>query len=289
MTPKSAGVGSTLVFGASSQIGHCLLPMLDTQGSQVIAVSRSPRRDHDQGAHWLRGELPVRLHGDFSEIESIACFAPLAALATWLSNTPLAALKRVVATSSMSAESKRESPVESERALAASLREGEQALMRACESRGVACTILRSTLIYGVGLDKSLTPIARRAAKTRVFVLPPGRGLRQPVHAQDVAAAVLAALQTSAAKGRVIPIGGGERLTAQEMFARVRTSLPVRALALRLPRFAVQMAMRTLPFARGPLSRLDADLIADNTELEALLNIHPRGFAPSSETWNPPP
>jgi uncharacterized protein YbjT (DUF2867 family) len=105
------------------------------------------------------------------------------------------------------------------------------------------------------------------------------------VHAGDVAAAVLAALQTSQSNGRVIPIGGGERLTAQEMFARVRTSLPVRTLPLRLPRFAVQAAMRVLPFARGPLSRLDADLIADNTELETLLNVHPRVFALDADTW----
>ena len=276
---------SVLVFGASSQIGHCLLPMLSTQDARVIAVSRTPRCD--RGAHWLRGELPESLHGDFSDVEWVASFAPLAALATWLSNTSLPALKRVVATSSMSAESKRESPVMSERALAASLRDGEQALMRACESRGIACTILRPTLIYGVGLDKSLTPLAHRAAKMRVFVLPPGRGLRQPVHARDVAAAVLAALQSLRASGRVIPIGGGERLTAQEMFARVRASLPVRTLALRLPRFAIRTATRMLSSARGPLSRLDADLIADNGELERLLDVHPRGFAPDATAWNP--
>jgi len=275
--------GSVLVFGASSQIGHCLLPMLSARGARVIAVSRSPRSD--QGVHWLRGELPESLDGDFGEVDSIACFAPLDALAAWISNTHLPALKRVVVTSSMSAESKRESPVAAERALAQRLREGEQALMRACESRGVACTILRPTLIYGVSRDRSLTPLARRAGKTRIFLLPPGRGLRQPVHAADVAAAVLAALQTSQANGRVIPIGGGERLSAQEMFARVRASLPVRTLALRVPRFAVQAAMRVLPFARGPLSRLDADLIADNRELEALLNVHPRGFAPDANSW----
>jgi uncharacterized protein YbjT (DUF2867 family) len=274
-----------LVFGASSQIGHCLLPMLGAQGAHAIAVSRSPRSGADGHARWLRGALPGSLNGDFSDVETIACFAPLAALATWLSNTPLPALTRVVATSSMSAESKRESPVAAERALAQRLREGEQALMRACESRGVACTIFRPTLIYGVGLDKSLTPLARRAAKTRVFVLPPGRGLRQPVHARDVAAAVLAALQSSATNGRTIPLGGGERLSAQEMFARVRASLPVRTLPLRLPRLAVRAAMRVLPSTHGPLSRLDADLTADNAELEALLNVHPRGFNPDSDTW----
>ena len=284
--------GFVLVFGASSQIGHCLLPMLNAQGVKVIAVSRLPQRSRDEGVRWLRGELPTSVtagSGEFDAIEEIACFAPLAALAAWISNARLPTLKRVVATSSMSAESKRESPVAAEREIAQRLREGEQALARACESRGVAWTILRPTLIYGVGRDRSLAPLARRAMRSRVFVLPPGRGLRQPVHAQDVASAVQAALRIPEAGGSIIPIGGGERLTAAKMFVRVRASLPVRTLPLRLPRFAVGAAMLAVSAARGPLSRLDSDLVADNAELERLLGIHPRGFAPDSATWNPQP
>jgi hypothetical protein len=81
----------------------------------------------------------------------------------------------------MSAQSKRDSVVPAERALAQRLRDGEAALARACVARGSAWTVLRPTLVYGAGLDKSLTPIARRALRTRVFPLPAGRGLRQPI------------------------------------------------------------------------------------------------------------
>jgi hypothetical protein len=39
---------------------------------------------------------------------------------------------------------------------------------------------------------------------------------------------------------------------------------------------------RVVPRLRGPLSRLDEDLIADNAEVEHLLGIHPRAFAPDA-------
>jgi nucleoside-diphosphate-sugar epimerase len=277
--------GHVLVFGASSQLGHCLLPMLTAQGVQVTAVSRLPQHSHGNSVRWLRGELPASVTADSSDIDAIACFAPLAALAAWIPMTPLPALKRVVATSSMSAESKRDSPVAAERRVAQRLREGEQALARACESRGISCTILRPTLIYGVGRDRSLTPLARRAMHSRVFVLPPGLGLRQPVHAEDVAAAAQAALRTPEAGGRIIPIGGGERLAAQEMFARVRASLPVRTLQVSVPRPVIRACAGLLPSLRGPLIRLEQDLVAENGDLERLLDIHPRDFRPDRCSW----
>ncbi|MBS0431805.1 MAG: hypothetical protein JSS21_05310, partial [Proteobacteria bacterium] len=46
---------SALVFGASSQIGHCLLPSLTAQGARVVAVSRTPRADRTDRVQWLRG------------------------------------------------------------------------------------------------------------------------------------------------------------------------------------------------------------------------------------------
>src|SRR6185437_9192860 len=102
---------------------------------------------------------------------------------------------------------------------------GRAAPAAACRGRRrVAWTILRPTLVYGAARDKSLTPLARRATRWRVFGLPAGSGLRQPVHAADISAEVLRALD-GGARGRVLQIGGGERLTASAMFERVRASL----------------------------------------------------------------
>jgi nucleoside-diphosphate-sugar epimerase len=277
---------TVLVFGASSQVGHFLLPMLGTRGENVVAISRSARSPHEN-ATWMAGHLPddvPRVDG----VSAIFCFGPLQSLAAWLNSVALPLAPRVIVTSSMSAETKRESEVPAERAMSQLLRDSEQALAEACARHGSEWTVLRPTLIYGVGLDKSLTPIAQRAMRLRVFPLPNGRGVRQPVHAQDLASAALAALETPASSGKILPIGGGERLPVGEMFARVRRSLPVDTLPIPLPAWSLRVARHGVARLRGPLSRLDADLIADNTQVTQLLGVHPRPFRPDAECWRAP-
>lgn len=273
-----------LVCGASSQIGHFLLPELVSMGTPVLALSRR-MQPALRGVTWLQGALPRPPAGADGAV-SVCSFAPLDALAAWIASGAAANLARVIATSSMSAESKHASPVAAERALSRQLHAGEEAVAHACATRGIAWTILRPTLIYGAGRDRSLTPLARRAARWRVFGLPAGTGLRQPVHAADIATAVVRALDGGAA-GRVLSMGGGERLPAAEMFARVRASLPVPTLPLRVPAPVIRMGARLLPAMRGPLTRLQQDLVADNGELTRLLGVHPRPFHPWPECWRP--
>ncbi len=271
-----------LVCGASSQIGVFLLPELVRAEAWVIALSRMPQPPLT-GVEWLRGALPQAPPGAGAAV-SICSFAPLDALAAWIDSGAAPRLARVVATSSMSAESKQASPVAAEREVSRRLRDGEAALAGVCERRGVAWTILRPTLIYGAARDRSLTPLARRAVRWRIFGLPAGTGLRQPVHAEDVAMAVLHALDDGAT-GRTVQIGGGERLSAAEMFTRVRDSLPVRTFPLRISTPLIRLGARLLPPLRGPLTRLQQDLVADNAELEGLLGVRPRGFSPDRACW----
>lgn len=274
---------TVLVFGGSSQIGHYLLPLLAARDEPVFALSRALRAA-PPGIHWLAGNLPDRVPA-VDGVSAIFSFGPLQSFADWLHSVELPHAPRVIATSSMSAETKRDSEVPAERALSETLRRGESALVAACARHGSDWTVLRPTLIYGAGLDKSLTPIARRAMRTRVFPLPAGRGMRQPVHAQDLALAALAALDTSASAMKILPIGGGERLPVAEMFARVRRSLPVDTLPMPIPAWSLRLARRGVGRLRGPLSRLEADLIADNTEVTRLLGVKPRPFRPDADCW----
>jgi len=276
---------TVLVFGGSSQIGHFLLPRLRARGDTVLALSRQ-MRPAQAGVSWLAGQLPDAVPA-LPPLSAIISFGPLQPFADWLAAAPLTGAPRVIATSSMSAESKRDSRVPAERAIARQLRDGEAALACACERHGSAWTVLRPTLIYGAGLDKSLTPIARRARRLHLFPLPGGRGLRQPVHADDIAQAVIAALACPASAGRIVPIGGGERLPAGAMFARVRRSLGAPTVPLPLPAWLLRLAWHALPRWRGPLDRLDSDLVADNDELRRLLGIHPRAFNPTPSMWLP--
>jgi nucleoside-diphosphate-sugar epimerase len=277
---------TVLVFGGSGQIGHYLLPMLAARDEPVVALSRAPRTTL-HGVTWLPGQLPDNVP-TVDGISAVLCFGPLQPFADWLAGTVLPHAPRIIATSSMSAETKRDSEVPAERDISQTLLRGESALATACEQHGSDWTVLRPTLIYGAGMDKSLTPIARRAMRTRVFPLPAGRGMRQPVHAQDLALAALAALDTSASAMKILPIGGGERLPVGEMFARVRRSLPVDTLPVPIPAWSLRLARHGVGRLRGPLSRLEADLIADNTEMTRLLGVQPRPFRPDAECWSLP-
>ena len=277
---------TVLVVGGSSQIGHFLLPRLATGGEPIVALSRIPRPAAD-GVKWLHGYLPDAMPA-LPALSAILSFGPLQALADWLAHATLTGAPRVVATSSMSAETKRDSAVPAEREISRLLRAGELALAAACARHGCDWTVLRPTLVYGAGLDKSLTPIAHRALRTRLFPIPAGRGLRQPVHADDIAQAVLAALECPAAAGRILSIGGGERLVYPQMFARVRQSLPHSTVPVALPAWLLRLGQRVCPPLRGPLSRLDTDLVADNDELQRLLHVQPRPFQPDASMWVAP-
>lgn len=275
---------TVLLIGASSQIGHFLLEPLLQRGP-VLALSRRPRADRE-GLRWLRGELPNRLPDALPRLRAVISVGPLDGLARWLERQPLPAPLSVLATSSMSAQSKQASVVAAERELAARLQGAEQRLLARSAAMGWQCTILRPTIVYGTGLDKSFTPMAQQALRRGVFLAPRGRGLRQPVHAQDIAQALLTALDEPArAAGQVLPIGGGERLSATEMFRRVHASLPRRVPLLPLWQAPLRLASRLLPPLRGPVSRLDADLIADNAELVRRLGIQPRPFHPDARCW----
>ncbi|RDS84619.1 hypothetical protein DWU98_01230 [Dyella monticola] len=274
---------TVVVFGGSSQIGHYLLPQLATRDEPVVAVSRTIRVSHPS-VTWLTGRLPDDVPA-LNDVSAIFNFGPLQPFADWLHRCDVPLAPRVIVTSSMSAQSKRASEVAWERELSQQLRDGEAAVIDACAKHGCAWTILRPTLIYGIGLDKSLTPIARRAMRMHVFPLPAGHGLRQPVHAQDLAHAALAALDNAASAEKILAIGGGERLPVREMFARVRRSLPVETLPLPLPAWLLRLARGSVGRLRGPLSRLETDLIADNTELTQLLGVQPRPFRPDPECW----
>lgn len=275
---------SIFVTGATSQIGHFLLPHLSRSGQRTVALSRGGRPRSTDCVRWLTGNLPDNVP-DTGPLNAILSFGPLDGLAEWLARCRPDGEIRLVATSSMSAESKRHSCVAAERVVARRLRDGEQMLISQCEKLGIAWTILRPTLIYGAGLDRSLTPIARRAMRWRVFPLPIATGLRQPVHAEDVALATIRALRTPQAAGHIIALGGGERLSVTEMFTRIRNSLPIATLPLPLLGSALTRAARIQPYFRGPLLRLETDLVADNHDAQQVLGLEPRPFQPTAATW----
>lgn len=282
----------SLVVGASGAIGRFLLPRLLDAGHTVIALSRTPRVSFHPGLRWIAGDLYTTVPA-LPALDAVFSLGPLDAFARWLARSELAGRPRVLAIGSMSVETKRDSVAATERALASRLQAAERELASAAAARGCAWTLFRPTLIYGAGVDRSLSPIARFAERWRVFPRIIGaRGLRQPVHAEDLAAGCLAASARSGCADRIYALGGGERLGFEVMLERVRASLPVRTLPAPVP-FAVAHALARGARAFGSsdarvaaIERLRRDLVAEHAAAVADFDWAPRGFAPDARMWH---
>lgn len=272
-----------VVFGASGLIGTPLLQRLRARGEKVVAVSRGKKRK-EGAVTWLRGSLPEAAPRLPADTRVIVCVGPLDQFSHWLARAEIHGRPVIVAMSSMSAESKRHSPDRHERDVAARLRESEARLLERCRALGSRGVVLRATLIYG-GPSGSLEALAARSRRWHVFPLPGGKGLRQPVHADDLARAVLAAWDHDAASGRVC-VGGGECLQVRAMYARARRRLAPDVMGLPLPAVMVRWLSAATGRMKGVTRRLDEDLVVDNTELVDLLGVRPRGFMPG-ETQGP--
>jgi len=277
-------LSTTILFGATGATGSFLLPQLLARGASVYAVSRQPPPASGPAPVWVQADLFAAAAPVPADIAIALSLGPLDAFAGWIEQAPLPQLRRVVALSSMSAQSKRDSLDPHERELAARLRESEVRLLRLATERGIACTLLRPTLIYGGRADRSLTPIVAFARRWRMLPIPIGaRGLRQPIHAADLAAAVLAVIDCAAAAGKTYALGGGERLPFDQLLRRLIATIPGPVLPLPLPQWLLRTLLawsgREDAPGAGALQRLGADLIADDREARHDFGFSPRPFA----------
>lgn len=283
-----------LVFGATGAVGRFLLRRLLAQGDRVVAISRRPPQPSTDGLQWLAADL-FGATPDLPPVDSLLSVGPLDGCAHWLSKLRADGIVRIIAIGSQSAVSKRESADPRERDLAARLERAEERVVESAHRLGAVATILRPTLIYGAGLDHSLTPLAHFARRWRLFPLPVGgAGMRQPVHADDVAAGCVAVLGSPATAGKTYAIGGGERLSVTSMLDRMRASLGIPTLPLPLPVHALTPLVALAGRLRFPVPvaawhRLATDLLADHADATRDFGWNPRPFEPDPECWSPAP
>lgn len=276
-----------LVFGLSGMVGEGLRAALVPGEARLLGVSRHPPAAAG-GLEWLAGELPGRVQAPATK--AIASLGPLDAFAAWFEASG-AAPERVVALGSTSVHGKAGSPDPAERALVERLRAAEQRLAAACAARGSVLTLLRPTLVWGRGRDRNLSRLVALARRWRVLPLPAAaRGLRQPIHANDVAAAVLAALRAARPAPGIFDLPGGETLPYDEMAARCLRAAAPGARLLRLPgpvfRAGLALLGRRGPGA-GVLARLDQDLAYDPAPVQAALGWRPGPFRPQAGDFPP--
>lgn len=293
-----AGVGdraATGLLGARSLVGECVISLLVHKDRDVIAFSRSPAQCKTEArVTWLQlDELSGGLqgHAGTSKVTDWLCVAPIWVLPQYFSLLKAYGARRVVALSSTSRFTKDDSSDPEEQAIALRLADAESRVQTWAASHGVEWIILRPTLIYGFGRDKNIAEIARFVRRFGFFPLfGKAKGLRQPLHAQDVAGACIAALGSPAAANLAYNLSGAQTLAYRDMVARIFRALgrPVRLLPV--PLFVFQFAvaiLRLLPRYRNwspaMAERMNRDLVFDHSEATRDFGFEPRPFILSAE------
>ena len=306
-TARSRGATEAVgVLGATSFVGRWLLARLHGCGlhepgspaahrpvAPVFAFSRTamPPVAGTAPAETRWHQLPVGPGAWQASIPLWIAVCPLWAVAEHFPLLKASGATRLVALSSTSRFTKRNSAAAADRATAARLAAAEDEVLDLARAHGMAATILRPTLIYDGIHDRNVTAIADFIRRFGFYpVAGNATGLRQPLHADDVAAACQAAIGCDGLRD-AYEISGGETLPYPEMVRRIFAWLgrPPRLAKVPLPlvRAALPVA-NILPVANllpGLASmatmavRMNEDLVFDHGAAARDFGFQPHSFA----------
>ena len=279
----SSSVG---VLGATSLVGGLLLPQLTLSGTSVFAFSRDPSEQSSSEVKWIStsgvegGVAPDLASLD---IQLWVSLLPIWLLPSFFSMLLQAKVKRLVVLSSTSRFTKVNSTYEEDRLLVDRLISSESEILDWSEKHGIEITILYPTMIYDCVNDENIAAIAKLIKRFGFFpILGKGNGLRQPVHAVDVAFACKKALTEPIAKSHYF-LSGGETVTYREMVERIFMGLGRPSRIISVPPVVFRCGVfcaRTLGLkvSLGMIARMEEDLVFDHTFAVTDLAFNPRPF-----------
>ena len=238
------------LFGAATPSGEAFRQLTRSthQGWQRPAYTRQPA-DQLGNVHWADFSHPAdfRPAGVPGGPAIWVSFGPIWLLAPFLEQLAahhperLSGLCGLIACSSSSALTKRFAANHVDRELAARLIGAEELLLTTSRDLQVPCRILRPTLIYGqVGPygDRNLCRLLQLMRRLPLLPLPSETGLRQPIHAVQLASVALTLADQVAHSGvdgaasephampELITLGGDERLSYTAMIKALQMALP---------------------------------------------------------------
>jgi nucleoside-diphosphate-sugar epimerase len=170
--------------------------------------------------------------------------------------------------------------------LASASAEAKRVGEAAVNAARVRATILRPSMIYGTAADRNLARLIGWVAERGVVPLP-GGGItpQQPVHVDDLAQAIRAALARPANEDRVYDVGGPVALPLREMVRIISGIVGRKAVIVPLPIGATHAAivlMRRLglpaPIRPEQILRLGESKAVDISAAVRDLGFSPRSF-----------
>jgi len=143
-------------------------------------------------------------------------------------------------------------------------------------------------MIYDEGRDANITRLSRLIERLGFMPLAgSGSGLRQPVHAEDLAVGALAAAASPAAVNKIYAVPGGDTITYREMVGRIFDGMHKRRRTVTVPRplwrLAFAMARPFISDANVAMgNRMAKDMIFDPLRRCKILAGARAGFVQSS-------
>lgn len=272
------------LVGATGMTGRRTLPLLLARGHDVVVVGRNPEKlatlDPRAERRLADFDRPDSLPAALAGVDAVAYVAH--AKHTGVVLAAMAPGVRLVVTGSVRIYTKLQDPA------ADAVRAGLDAFL----ASGRPGTVLLPAMIFGAPEDRNIGRLLRFFARIPAWLPVPvplpdgGRHTVQPVHVDDVAAAVAAAVDRPNAGREPIVVAGPAPITYGELVRTCARALGRRAVILPVPvglltAFAAALAAVGLraPFSPAELRRAAESKAFDVTRLHDELGIVPRGFA----------
>jgi uncharacterized protein YbjT (DUF2867 family) len=149
----------------------------------------------------------------------------------------------------------------------------------AVEESALDWTILRPTMIYGTARDRNISRLLRFVKRWPVFPLC-GNALWQPIYVDDLANAVVAALDSPSTSQRAYNLAGAQPLSFADLVRTAAHAVGRRVLLLPVPLMAAVLAARlTRVVTPEQIHRLAEDKAFSTTDAARDFNFAPRSFA----------
>ena len=273
-----------VVASGSGQVGLCAVGRALASGAQVIATyNRTKIPFSHPNLQWVQRDLlkpdPLEYKADL-----LIYTLSLWTLPPLLPGIFAAGTTRIVAYSSTSRFSKADSKSTHDREIVTKLAQAEEQVQKWVSENGGSLTILRPTMIYGVGLDTSITRLADVARRFGFLALHgAATGLRQPVQAQDLAQAALDASYNPATFNKAYNVGGGEQLPYITMVKRLFDYMGKPVRIFRPPMMPTLLdwlgKIYQIDYINGAMARrMNQDLVFDIQEAQNDFGYWPKGF-----------
>lgn len=273
-----------LVLGGGSLVENYLLPLLAEQGYRGYVVSRK-KIDTGLNFAWLPTNEVQDASWHLHDRAVIISLWPI-----WLLGPVMPQFlgaSQLITLSSTSLFGKAKSLDAQEKELVRKIGNAEEVVRVNSETFRIPYTILRPTLIYDCVNDGNITFIAKMIKRFGFFMVSgEAMGLRQPIHAQDVAQAVVNSIGNKAAYNKSINVTGGETITYFTMIRRVAEALgrPIRIFSF--PTYILKNLLRVVRamgltnLSPSLFERMNQDLAYDGTDALSILKLNARNFNP---------